>query len=177
VTHYGAACRYTGLDASLPMVEAAQARFAHMQQSDAYGTLAPVHVRIAHGDLRREYPPTTQALTLAILTLMFLPIEYRQGLVQRMYQQTQPGGAVILVEKVLGATADLNTLWVEEYYGLKSQQGYTREEIERKRLSLEGVLVPMTARWNEELLHDAGFYQVECFWRSLNFAGWLALKP
>ena len=176
VTHYGAACTYTGLDASLPMVEAATARFATAQHSDAYGTLVPVPVCIEQADLRTTYPPTIQALTLAILTLMFLPLEYRQGLVQRIYQQTQPGGAVILVEKILGATADFNTLWVEEYYGLKSQQGYTSEEIERKRLSLEGILVPMTARWNEEMLRDAGFRQVECFWRCLNFAGWLALK-
>ena len=44
-------------------------------------------------------------------------------------------------------------------------------------LSLEGVLVPVTARWNEELLREEGFTSVDCFWRHLNFAGWVAVKP
>lgn len=45
-----------------------------------------------------------------------------------------------------------------------------------KRKSLEGVLVPITAKWNEELLESAGFSQIDCFWRCLNFAGWIAIK-
>ena len=56
------------------------------------------------------------------------------------------------------------------------ENGYSAEEIERKRLSLEGVLVPVTARMNEDLLRSAGFDQVDCFWRWANFAGWLAIR-
>lgn len=59
---------------------------------------------------------------------------------------------------------------------MEETNGYTQEEIRRKRLALEGVLVPVTAKWNEELLHNAGFRQVDCFWRWMNFAGWIALK-
>jgi tRNA (cmo5U34)-methyltransferase len=59
---------------------------------------------------------------------------------------------------------------------LKAEHGYSREEIDRKRFSLEGVLVPVTARWNEELLAAAGFDQIDCFWRWMNFAGWVAVR-
>lgn len=62
------------------------------------------------------------------------------------------------------------------YYNLKASNGYTQEQIERKRLSLEGVLVPVTAKWNEELLRMAGFVHVDSFWRWMNFAGWVAVK-
>jgi tRNA (cmo5U34)-methyltransferase len=31
--------------------------------------------------------------------------------------------------------------------------------------------------WNEDLLHQEGFASVDCFWRHLNFAGWVAIKP
>jgi hypothetical protein len=76
----------------------------------------------------------------------------------------------------VGATAELDSQMVARYYDLKGANGYSPEQIERKRLSLEGVLVPVTAKWNEELLHGAGFQQVDCFWRWMNFAGWIALK-
>jgi 4-aminobutyrate aminotransferase/(S)-3-amino-2-methylpropionate transaminase len=38
------------------------------------------------------------------------------------------------------------------------------------------VLVPLTARWNEEALLSAGFREVDSFWRWMNFAGWVAVK-
>lgn len=49
------------------------------------------------------------------------------------------------------------------------------QEIDRKRLVQEGVLVPVTARRNEELL-PRGFRPVECFWRSMNFTDWVGVR-
>ncbi len=65
---------------------------------------------------------------------------------------------------------------IDIYYDLKAENGYSQDQIERKRLSLEGVLVPVTAHWNEEMLKTAGFVEVDCFWRWMNFAGWVAVK-
>jgi len=48
--------------------------------------------------------------------------------------------------------------------------------VSRKKESLEGVLVPVTARWNEQMLEEAGFRHVDCFWRWMKFAGWVAVK-
>jgi tRNA (cmo5U34)-methyltransferase len=88
----------------------------------------------------------------------------------------EPGGALILVEKVLGSNNAIDTMLVDEYYRIKAENAYTQEQISAKRKSLEGVLVPITARWNEEMLKEAGFRSVDCFWRYLNFAGWVAVK-
>jgi tRNA (cmo5U34)-methyltransferase len=108
--------------------------------------------------------------------MQFTPIEYRQRIVRDVWRHLAQNGAFIMVEKILGATADLDALLVDRYYQMKRESGYTQEEIDRKRLALEGVLVPMTAGWNEELLAQAGFAQVDCFWRWMNFAAWVALK-
>ena len=105
-----------------------------------------------------------------------MSLESRQGIVKDAYKGTVPGGAFILVEKILGATADVDRLMVETYYDMKREQGYTEDQIQRKRLSLEGVLVPVTAAWNEQLLHQAGFNQIDCFWRWMNFAPWVAIR-
>jgi tRNA (cmo5U34)-methyltransferase len=168
VERFGAGNRLVGVEVSQPMLRAARERFA--------GYLRCGVVEVRDCDLRTGYPPVRASLTLAVLTLQFTPIEYRQRIVRDVWKHTAPGGAFLLVEKVLGASADLDRAMVELYYGLKAANGYSADEIERKRLALEGVLVPVTARWNEELLRAAGFGQVDGFWRWMNFAGWVAVK-
>lgn len=156
---------FVGVEVSPPMIAAATRRFE-----------AAPHVHIRAMDLRTDYPRVSASVTLAVLTLQFTPIEYRHHIVRRVFTHTRRGGVFIMVEKVLGDTADLDASMVQLYYGLKAANGYKAEEIDRKRLSLEGVLVPVTAAWNVELLRASGFRQVECFWRWMNFAGWFAVK-
>jgi tRNA (cmo5U34)-methyltransferase len=165
VERFGHANSYLGIEISQPMYEAACQRFSDNDR-----------VVIRQDDLRGSYPHERSSVTLSILTLQFTPIEYRQRIIRSIYNNLIPGGAFIFVEKVLGATAELDADMVSVYYDLKRHNGYTEEQIQRKRLSLEGVLVPVTAAWNEELLKMAGFTQVDCFWRWMNFAGWIAVK-
>jgi tRNA (cmo5U34)-methyltransferase len=135
---------------------------------------------VVPGDLRdpatRLSLPMGGAATLSVLTLQFVPINYRQAIVRDVHRRLASGGAFVLVEKVLGATAEIDALMVERYHALKGSNGYGVDEIERKRLSLEGVLVPVTARWNEDLLAQAGFRDVDCVWRWMNFAAWVAIR-
>ena len=150
------------------MLSAARARFEEEVEAGTFELLDL--------DLRRTYPDAKASLTLAVLTLQFIPLEHRLRVVQEVYDRTLPGGAFILVEKVLGSSAPVDAILTDLYEDLKRRNGYTQQNIDRKRLSLEGVLVPLTAGWNENLLRRAGFGDVECFWRSLNFAGWVAVK-
>ena len=135
-------------------------------------------VRLVQGDLRDpdQYPTERAQVVLSVLTLQFIPIEHRQRIIYQVRRSLSgESGALILVEKVLGASAPLDALMVESYHTLKIRNGYDRDEVRRKALALEGVLVPVTARMNEELLRGAGFAQVDCIWRHYNFAAWVAL--
>ena len=116
------------------------------------------------------------SLVLSVLTLQFTPIEHRQHILETVYDSLAVGGAFILVEKVLGDDNCLDKLLVDTYYDMKGSNGYSAESIATKRKALEGVLVPVKAAWNEELLRKTGFKRVECFYRDLNFAGWIAIK-
>lgn len=116
------------------------------------------------------------SLILSVLTLQFTPIEHRQHILETVYNSLHEGGAFILVEKVLGDDKFLDSLLVDTYYDMKGNNGYSQESIAAKRKSLEGVLVPVKASWNEEFLRKSGFSRVECFYRDLNFAGWIAIK-
>ena len=93
-----------------------------------------------------------------------------------IYDGLQNGGALILVEKIIGSTAMIDETMVDIYYKMKTDQGYSQDSIDRKRYSLEGVLVRVTAQWNKQLMLGAGFREVDCFWRWMNFAGWVAVK-
>jgi tRNA (cmo5U34)-methyltransferase len=165
---YGVANQYVGVDVSQPMLEAVRDRFA--------AEIRTGMARFPHLDLRSSYPDGPASVTLSVLTLQFTPIDHRHRIMDDVFRNTVPGGALVLVEKVLGATAGLGEMMVRLYHAHKSSNGYSAEEIERKRLALEGVLVPVTAHWNEEMLRSAGFQHIDCFWRWMNFAGWVAVK-
>ena len=114
-------------------------------------------------------------MILSVLTLMFVPLEHRQALVDAAHAALAPGGALIVVEKVLGASALLQRALVEQYHAMKRANGYSAEAIERKAAALEGVLVPLTTIWNEDMLTRAGF-DVDLIWAGSSFRGWLCLK-
>jgi tRNA (cmo5U34)-methyltransferase len=164
----GARNFYKLYDVSIPMLEECQKRFK--------GWIDSGLVKIENHDLRNGIKDVNASLVLSILTLQFTPIEYRQKIVKSIYNSLNSGGAFILVEKVLGNTYEIDDLLVSKYYKMKKDNLYTQEQIENKRKSLEGVLVPITANWNIELLREAGFKQIDCFWRNLNFVGFIAIK-
>ena len=168
VNKFGGYARYYLYDASGPMVAQCRKRFK------SFIDLGLMEVR--EYDIRQGMPIQGNALVISCLTLQFIPIEYRQAVMQSIYDSLLPGGAVLLIEKVLGNDADLDRLMVKEYYDIKRSNAYTEEQIQDKRKSLEGVLVPITAKWNEDLLRSCGFPKIDCYWRYLNFAAWVAVK-
>jgi len=165
---FGAYNRWVAVEVSAPMLAVLRERFK--------GWIDSGYLDVLDMDLRKDFPPAEASVILCVLTLQFVPIEHRQNVIRAAYRHLTPGGALLLVEKVLGNTADLDDTFVSEYLAMKAANGYSTEEIERKRLALEGILVPLTAEWNEDLLHRCGFSQVDCFWRWMNFAGWVAVK-
>lgn len=135
VKKFGAQNRFVLCDTSEPMLEECRKRFKGYTDTGV--------MRVQSIDLRSDFPKVRSSLTLSILTLQFVPIEFRQRVVQSAFDSLAPGGAFILVEKVLGSCAELHERFVRHYKALKAEHGYSQEEIERKALSLEGVLVPV----------------------------------
>lgn len=154
-----------GYEVSPSMVKIAKEKFSSYDN---------VHIEIR--DCIKNFPDIKATLVLSILTAQFTPIEYRHKLIKNIYDSLEDGGALIYVEKILGSDSEMDDILVDSYYSLKEDNNYSKEQIAAKRKSLEGVLVPLTSEWNEKLLKSAGFRKIECFWRCLNFAGWLVIK-
>ena len=157
------ATRVVGIECAREMHRAATERFVDHANVD-----------IIDADLRRGIPiDVPQTVIVACLTLQFVPIEYRRRLLHQARRLMQPDGCLIVVEKVLGESERGDETLVDEYLSMKARHGYTDEQIARKRLALEGVLVPSTASENERRSREAGFV-VEPVWRAWNFAAWVA---
>ena len=152
-------------DVSEPMLDACRKKYEGNE-----------NVVVLNHDLRNGVPMKGNDLVIASLTLQFTPIEYRWNILQSIYDSLNPGGALILVEKILGSNAHIDNILVNEYYNIKRENGYSEELIQNKRKSLEGVLVPLTSDFNEHLLTMCGFKEIDCFWRCLNFCAWVAIK-
>ena len=161
--------KFLGIDVSEPMLTKAKHRLLEDVISHK--------VTIESCDLRTSFPSGLFDVITSVLSIQFTPIEHRQNILSNIYESlSAKDGCFIMVEKVLGNTSRLNNLFVKNYYDMKAENGYTEEQIERKRLSLEGVLVPVTNDWNIDLLKQAGFRQVDVFWRWMNFVGYIAIK-
>lgn len=165
---YGARIRSFLVDNSEAMIEAVNKEYSGWISCGAMQTYCC--------DITKQYPQTIADLTLLVLSLQFVPIEERQQLLKKIYNHTEKGGAIILVEKVQGEDAEMDDLLTDCYYAQKRANGYSDTQIIEKRRSLRGVLVNLKPEWNEELLRDAGFTNIQMFWRHLNFCGWVAKK-
>ena len=166
---YGANNSYKLYDVSDPMLSKCKEKYK--------GWIDNGIVEVNKNDLREGIPEYISAsLVISNLTLQFTPIEYRQKIVDSVYKALNTDGAFILVEKVLGSSYRIDNVLIDEYYNIKRDNLYTEEQISAKRKSLEGVLVPITSDWNYQLLKSSGFKEIDCFWRYLNFAGWIAVK-
>lgn len=168
IERFGTGNNYVGVEVSQPMIDACRARFS--KEIDA-GL-----VSVDQFDIRDGFPDVRPSVVLAVLTMIFIPINHRQRILTDVYRALVPGGAFIMVEKLLGEGAKIERVMVDRYHQFKGENGYTQEEIERKRLALEGVQVPLTTRMNEDMLRTAGFSHVDTFWRWMNFSGVIALK-
>lgn len=157
--------RFVGVDVSPTMLRAARQRFSGEPLVD-----------IRPCDLRTSYPDEMASVTLAVLTVQFTPIEHRLRILQNIYEHTVPGGCLLIVEKVLGESANLHEVYDREYLSMKRHHGYSQEAVLRKKASLEGVLVSTSARFLQHMLEGVGFRYVDAYYRWLNFGGWIAVR-
>ena len=162
----GIAKKFIGLEVSEPMRKEMESEFKNN-----------ANVEVLDYDLRKFNSNDFEAdLVLSVLTLLFTPIQYRSSIIKNIYNILPEGGAFILVEKVLGSCADLDDLLVDCYYDMKRGNGYSQEDIDNKKASLEGVQVIQTDATNKQMLLNEGFTKVDCFYRNLNFSALVAIK-
>ncbi|MFJ2379493.1 methyltransferase domain-containing protein [Pseudomonas protegens] len=111
------------------------------------------------------------------LTLQFLRPTERFDFLKNIWDSISQSSSLLLVEKILLNDDSLATTFTDAYYRFKSRNGYTDEEISRKRLALENKLIPFTNHENIELVKSAtGLNKHEIFYSNLVFRGYIFYK-
>ena len=159
--------RLVAVDSSQPMLDLYRERLAEHSWQDA--------VELVCGDICEQ--PLSQASVVVItLTLQFLPLSARDALLEEIYRALRPGGVLLLTEKVVHADPALDALQQDFYYRFKRERGYSELEISQKREALENVLLPETIEAHQRRLEQAGFGQLDLWFKWFNFASFLACK-
>jgi tRNA (cmo5U34)-methyltransferase len=161
-----------GYDNSEPMLQRARDAVEDAGLGD--------RVQIRYGDLNADLADLElggASVITACWTLQFVRPLGRDDVLRSVQRNLAPGGVFIACEKVLTSSNVLNGIYVDEYHDFKRAQGYSENEIARKREALENVLVPYRLDENLRLLKRAGFASVDTFFQWFNFAGFICLKP
>ena len=112
----------------------------------------------------------------SILTLQFIPQRKRKIVVDKAYKGLNKGGALVIVEKVIGNNARFDEMFIELYHDFKLTNGLTEEEVFAKSRAIRGVMSPNTVQENISMLEEAGFKDVDIFFKWCNFVGFIAIK-
>lgn len=124
----------------------------------------------------RSIPITRASVCTLNFTLQFLPPQERLPLLQKIADGMEPGGALIISEKIGFADPVEDALFADLHHAFKRANGYSDLEIAQKRAALERVLIPDSVQSHTERLAQAGFSQTYPWFRCLNFASILAVK-
>jgi len=159
--------RYIGIDNAPAMLDKAR------KKSAMYGKTAVLQFR--QDDITCCPLPAASGI-ICNYTLQFLRPITRQSFVRRLYEALPEGGVLFLSEKTISHSSRLNRDFIDIYHTFKKQQGYSELEIAAKREALENVLIPFSLQENITLLQDAGFEEIETFFKWFNFTALVALK-
>ncbi|MDP0498693.1 MAG: methionine biosynthesis protein MetW [Verrucomicrobiota bacterium JB022] len=113
---------------------------------------------------------------VALYTLQFLRPGPRRELLARIGDRLELGGAMMIVEKVMGSCSTTQDIIQQLYWDMKLANGLTPAQVLNKAQALRGCMFPQTMQENEADFRAAGFSQIEVVFKDVQFCGWLLIR-
>lgn len=162
INTYNVDVNYIGIDDSQAMIDKLQSE--------------KLDIDLIKGDVTDGFEFKNAGLITSVLTLQFINENKRQSLINDIYEGLNKGSAFILVEKVIGENPRFNEIYIELYHELKLKNGLSPSHVFDKAKAIRGVMKPYTLEENKELLINAGFKDIDIFFKWNNFVGIIAVK-
>jgi tRNA (cmo5U34)-methyltransferase len=136
-------------------------------------TLVPdPRVRFELADVREaELAPCR--VVLLNYVLQFVPSPERLGLLERIRAALEPGGLLLLSEKIRLEDPLLQAEYDAAHLDFKRANGYSDLEISQKRTALENVMIVDTEEAHVERFRAAGFRRWSRWFQCLNWASFI----
>jgi tRNA (cmo5U34)-methyltransferase len=160
--------RFIGIDDSQEMLDKCKSKLDEIKFKRKY--------ELRCTDIAQSIRIENASVVVLCLTLQFVRPIYRERLIDDIFKGLNPGGSLILVEKILAEDTNFNRDFIKYYYNYKRRNNYSELEISQKREALENVLIPYKLSEDITLLRDQGFEHCEVFFKWYNFAGLIATK-
>ena len=105
--------KFVGIDDSAPMLEKCKTKL------EERGMTRPYSLEVA--DLNSGHVAMKDAsVVILCLTLQFVRPIAREKLLRSIHEQLQPGGVLIVIEKILAEETDFNRDFIKYYYNMKN---------------------------------------------------------
>jgi tRNA (cmo5U34)-methyltransferase len=160
-------CQIIAVDNSQAMIERCQ---LHL---NAFKGNTPVNVIC--GDIQ-EIELTNASVVILNFTLQFIEPDARQALINKIYQGLNPGGVLLVSEKLRFENETAQRLLTDLHHDFKRANGYSELEISQKRNALENVMLTDTLNQHQQRFTKAGFSTSELWFQCFNFCSMIALK-
>ncbi|QFU22640.1 carboxy-S-adenosyl-L-methionine synthase CmoA [Shewanella eurypsychrophilus] len=160
-------CRIIAVDNSQSMIERCN------ENLSAYVSDTPVD--LVCGDIR-DINIENASMVILNFTMQFLAPSDRDELVKKIYQGLNPGGILVLSEKLNFEDEEIQALLYDLHLDFKRANGYSELEISQKRSSLENVMKPDTLLQHEQRLRKHGFMHFNIWFQCFNFSSMVAIK-
>lgn len=163
-----AGCRLIAVDNSEAMIQQAKAHIL--------GFHSDIPVDLLCKDMT-TVPIENASVVVINFTLQFIEPERRQALLKTIYDGLNPGGILILSEKLHFEDDRLQSAIEHMHLQFKRANGYSELEISQKRASLDNVLITDSEAEHLDRLASVGFSSAAIWFQAYNFASFLAIKP
>ncbi|MEL6104521.1 MAG: carboxy-S-adenosyl-L-methionine synthase CmoA [Planctomycetota bacterium] len=162
-------------DVTIHAIDSSEAMTRRLAQRLAATPGGSANVEVRQADVL-DITMDNASLVVLNFTLQFIPAEQRDALLSRVCNSLQPGGALLLSEKVCFDAPAQQKLLTDLHLDFKRANGYSELEIAQKRTSLENTLIPETIEAHCDRLRKVGFGVVAPWFLCFNFASILAVK-
>lgn len=164
-----AGCRIVAVDNAPAMVSRCRELLATDKKA------GPAEVSVIEANLQ-DVEIARASMVVMNYTLQFLPLEERPAIIRKIAKGMNPGGVLVLSEKVVDEDPVVEETLQNLHHEFKRRNAYSDLEISRKRAALENILVPETVNTHKQRLTDAGFRHVGVWLRYFNFISIIAIR-
>ena len=160
-------CQIIGVDNSSDMVKRCK------MHVEAFKGKTPV--TIVEGNIQ-DITIENASMVVLNFTLQFIEKSQRQALLTKISQGLNPGGLLVLSEKISHGDHVVDELLVDLHHQFKRDNGYSELEVAQKRTALEKIMLTDSFDVHQQRLINAGFSHSSIWFQCFNFVSMIAIK-